>query len=152
MIESQGRPVVQYGAYEYSDYTQAALEGQLSLAITGQTSTAQYHQRVLGMRRAYQAVGAGSDKEQRKRWPLLSFYPVRLPDEAFEMAQQEAGVRLKGEVHYYRLFKYGETSIPAHDFKLRHVEIEQDIELYMGEDAVLIRQDGAAWQQRDESL
>lgn len=74
LIELEGRTLVQYQAYEYGDYTQAALDGRISLAATGQTSTKQYHQRVLGMRRAYQAVGAGSDTEQRKRWPLLSFF------------------------------------------------------------------------------
>lgn len=152
LIEWQGRTHVQYRAYEYSDYTQAALDGQLSLAITGQTSTEQYHQRVLGMQRAYQAVGAGSDKEQRKRWPLLSFLLVQLPDEALQVAQQEAGLQLQGEVHYYRLYKHGAITTPPHDFTLRHVEIEQDIELYMSQDAVLIRQDGAAWRPHDESF
>lgn len=145
LIESQGRMLVQYRAYEYSDYTQAALDGQLSLAITGQTSTAQYHQRVLGMRRAYEAVGVGSDKEQRKRWPLLVFFQVQLPDQAFEVAQQEAGLQLSGEVHFYTLYKHGAIITPTHDFKLRHVQIEQVIDLYMSHDAVLIRLDGAAW-------
>ncbi len=152
LIESQGSTVVQYRAYEYSDYTQAALEGQLSLAITGQTSTAQYHQRVLGMRHAYEAVGAGSDKEQRKRWPLLSFFQVQLPNEAFEVAQQEAGLRLSGEVHFYTLYKHGAIITPTHDFKLRHVQIEQVIDLYMSHDAVLIRQDGAAWRPLEGTL
>ncbi|MGR3887737.1 hypothetical protein [Pseudomonas sp. 1152_12] len=152
LIESQGRTLVQYQAYEYSDYTQAALAGQLSLAVTGQTSTEQYHQRVLGMRRAYQAVGAGSDKEQRKRWPLLSFSWVQLPDKAFEAAQRQAGLRLEGEVQYYRLYKHGAITTPTYDFKLRHVEIEQEIELYMSRDAMLIRQDAGAWRPFDVTL
>lgn len=152
LIELEGRTLVQYQAYEYGDYTQAALDGRISLAATGQTSTRQYHQRVLGMRRAYQAVGAGSDSEQRKRWPLLSFFQVQLPDEAFDVAQQEAGLRLEGEVAYYRLYKHGAISTPAHDFKLRHVEIEQEIELYMSQDALLIRRDGEPWRHLDESL
>ena len=152
VIEVDGRMQVQYQAYEYSDYTQAALAGQLSLSITGHTSTEQYHQRVLGMRRAYQAVGAGADKEQRKRWPLLSFSLVQLPDEAFEAAQQEANVRLEGDVQFYRLYKHGTISIPAGNFKLRHVEIEQQVELYMSPNAALIRQNGAPWRLHDESL
>nr|WP_256344061.1 hypothetical protein [Pseudomonas costantinii] len=152
VIEVQGHMRVQYHAYEYSDYTQAALTGRLSLAVTGQTSTEQYHQRVLGMRRAYQVVGAGSDNEQRKRWPLLSFSLVQLPDDTFEAAQQEAGFRLEGEVYYYRLYKHGAITTPAHNFKLRQVEIEQEVELYMSQDALLIRQNGTAWRQYDESL
>ena len=152
LIDVQGEPRVQYNAYEYSDYTQAALAGQLSLAVTGQTSTEDYHQRVLGMRRAYQAVGAGSDNEQRKRWPLLSFRRVHIPDDAFEAAQHEAGLRLEGTVHYYRLYKHGAITTPADDFKLRHVALEQQVELYMSEDALLIRHDGALWRRCDESF
>ncbi|WP_248750519.1 hypothetical protein [Pseudomonas sp. MWU15-20650] len=152
VIELAGRRQVQYQAYEYSDYTQAALDGRLSLAVTGHTSTEQYHQRVLGMQRAYRAVGAGSDKEQRKRWPLLSFFRVQVPDEAFEVAQHEAGFQLAGEAHYYRLFKHGEITTPSYNFKLRHVEIEQEVELYISQDAVLIRQNGASWRPFDESL
>lgn len=150
LIEVAGRMVVQYQAYEYSDYTQAALASELSLAVTGHTSTEQYHQRVLGMRRAYQAVGAGSDKEQRKLWPLLSFSLVQTPDEAFEAAQQEANYRLEGEVQYYWLYKHGAITLPPDNFKLRHVEVTQQVQLYIGQDALLIRQDAGPWRKVDE--
>lgn len=152
LIDVEGRSVVRYEAYEYSDYTRAALAGQLSLAMTGQTSTEQYHQRVLGMRRAYQAVGAGSDKEQRKLWPLLSFYQVEIPDDAFEAAQQQANYRLEGDVQYYGLYKRGAITTPTDNFKLRHVEIEQQVQLYMSQDALLIREDDGPWRKVDERL
>lgn len=152
MIEVEGDTRVQYQAYEYSDYTQAALAGQLSLAMTGHTSTEQYHQRVLGMQRAYQAVGAGSDKEQRRLWPLLSFSLVQKPDEAFEVAQQQANFRLEGDVQYYWLYKRGAITTPTDNFKLRHVEVTQYVQLYMSRDALLIRQDDGPWRQADESV
>ena len=152
LVELEGRTLVQYQAYAYSDYTQAALTGQLSLAMTGHTSTEQYHQRVLGMRRAYQAVGAGSDKQQRRLWPLLSFYRVQTPDEAFEAAQHESNVRLEGDVHYYWLYKHGAITTPADNFKLRHVAITQHVQLYMSHDALLIREDDGPWRQANESL
>lgn len=148
LIEQHGRTLVQYQAYDYSDYTQAALAGRLSLAATGQIGTAQYHRRVLWMRRAYQAVGAGSE---RKRWPLLSYSAVVLPDAAFEAAQEEAGLRLEGEVQHYWLYKHGDISTPPNDFKLRHVEMTQQVQLYMNQDALLIRQDGGRWHTVDES-
>lgn len=152
LIEVEGDTRVQYQAYEYSDYTQAALAGQLSLAMTGHTSTEQYHQRVLGMQRAYQAVGAGSDKEQRRLWPLLSFSLVQKPDEAFEVAQQQANFRLEGDVQYYWLYKRGAITTPTDNFKLRHVEVTQYVQLYMSRDALLIRQDDGPWRQADESV
>ncbi|WP_237142471.1 hypothetical protein [Pseudomonas azotoformans] len=77
---------------------------------------------------------------------------MQLPDEGFEAAQQEADFRLEGDVQFYRLFKHGTISTPADNFKLRHVEIEQQVELYMSPDAVLIRLNGAPWQRHDESL
>ena len=150
LIEIEGRAVVQYQAYEYSDYTQAALAGQLSLALTGQTSTEQYHDRVLGMRRAYRAVGAGSDKQQQILWPLLSFHQVQLPDDAFEVAQQEADYRLEGDVYYYWLYKCGAVTTPIDNFKLRHVEVVQQVRLYMSREALLVRHDDAPWRKADE--
>ncbi|PRA23237.1 hypothetical protein [Pseudomonas poae] len=150
LVEVQGRTQVQYQAYEYSDYTQAALAGQLSLAVTGQTSTEQYHQRVLGMWRAYRAVGAGSDKELRKLWPLLSFSLVQRPDAAFEAAQQEADVQLEGDVQHYWLYKRGSITTPTDNFKLRHVEMLQQVHLYVSADALLMRQDGGIWRRVDE--
>ncbi|QLG92090.1 hypothetical protein HZF02_08980 [Pseudomonas yamanorum] len=152
LIEVEGRPIVQYHAYEYSDYTRAALAGQLSLCQTGHTSTEQYHQRVLGMHRAYQAVGAGADKELQKSWPLLSFSRVQLPDEALEAAQKEAGYWLGSQVQHYNLYKRGTITTPATNFKLRHVEIEQQVQLYIDQDAILISRDGSPWQHLHESL
>lgn len=150
LVEVQGRTQVQYQAYDYSDYTQAALAGQLSLAVTGLTSTEQYHHRVLGMWRAYRVVGAGSDKEQRKLWPLLSFSLVELPDAAFEAAQQEADAQLLGDVQYFWLYKRGAITTPEQNFKLRHVQILQQVQLYISEDAMLMRQDGGLWRRVDE--
>lgn len=152
LIEVEGRMLIQYQAYEYSDYTQAALDGQLSLAVTGRTSTEQYHERVLGMRRAYQAVGAGSDKAQRILWPLLSFYLVQTPDEAFDAAQKEANYPLQGDVHYYWLYKRGAITTATDNFKLRHVEVTQYVQLYMSRDALLVRRDGGRWHKADEPL
>lgn len=119
-----GRQVVEYRAYEYSDYTTAALAGQLSLAVTGQITTGHYHQRVLAMQRAYAAVGAGADKVLRKLWPLLSFVLVQLPDANLDAAQQQAGHALEGEVMYFFFYRHGAIGAATDDFKRRHVEID----------------------------
>lgn len=149
LVAVDGRQVVQYQAYEYSDYTSAALDGRLSSAVTGQITTRHYHQRVLAMQRAYQAVGA-TDKPAQRRWPVLSFSLVQRPDDNLEAAQQQAGHTLEGEVMYFFLYRHGAISTPADDFKRRHVEIEARVRLYVGQSALLIQQDDAPWRLRVE--
>jgi hypothetical protein len=102
LVEVQGQQRVRYRAYEYTDYTQAALAGELSLQDTGQTTTAHYHQRVKAMYRAYNAVGAGVDKEKRRQWPVFSFTLVQRPDADLNTAEQESGVILQGEIQHWR--------------------------------------------------
>lgn len=152
LVDYDGRQVVQYQSYEYSDYTGAALAGQLSSAITGQISTQQYHHRVLAMRRAYHAVGAGTDKALRTLWPVLSFSLVQSPDEGLQAAQQQAGHILEGEVMYFFLYKHGAIITPSDNFKRRYVEIEARVQLYVSQTALLIKQDETLWRLLDESF
>lgn len=134
------------------DYTQAALVGKLSLQDTGQTTTAHYHQRVMAMYRAYNAVGAGVDKEKRQQWPVLSFTLVRSPDADLDIAQQESGVVLQGEVQHFHLYKHGEVTTPGDEFKYRHVDIQQQARLYVSADTLLIKWDQEPWRVELESL
>lgn len=151
LVDWNGDQVVQYQAYEYSDYTRAALNGQLSSAITGQINTEQYHSRVMAMYRVYKAVGA-ADKPEQKRWSVLSFFYVSLPDENLETAQQQAGHVLEGDVMFFFLYQHGTISTPAEDFKRRYVAIETRVQLYVSPNALLIKQDDTTWRLLDESL
>lgn len=151
LVDWEGDQVVQYQAYEYSDYTSAALNGHLSSAITGHITTQQYHARVMAMYRVYNAVGA-ANKPKRKSWAVLSFSNVLLPDENLETAQQQAGHMLEGDVMYFFLYKHGTVSTPADDFKRRYVAIEARVQLYVSDSALLIKQDDTAWRLLDESL
>lgn len=151
LVELEGRQVVQYQAYEYSDYTSAALKGQLSLAVTGHINTEQYHQRVLAMHRAYKAVGA-TEKAEKRLWSVLSFSIVQQPDEQLDAAEQEAGHSLEGEVMYLFLYKHGVISTPADDFKRRHVEIDTRVQMYVSQSALIAKEDDTPWHLRDESI
>lgn len=151
LAEFEGRQVVQYQAYEYSDYTSAALNQQLSLAVTGHTTTQQYHQRVLAMHRAYQALGA-TEKAEKSQWSVLSFLIVQQPDEQLEDAEQEAGHRLEGEVMYMFLYKHGSISTPADDFKRRYVDIDARVQMYVSQSALLVKEDDSLWHLHDESI
>ena len=158
LVEVQGQQQVRYRAYEYTDYTQAALAGELSLQGTGQTTTAHYHQRVMAMYRAYNAVGAGVDKEKRRQWPVLSFTLVQRPDADLNTAEQESGVILQGEIQHFHLYKHGEVTtpdtpgIPGYEFKYRHVEIQQQARLFVSADALLIKWNQDPWRVELEPL
>ena len=151
LVEREGRQVVQYQAYEYSDYTSAALKGQLSLAVTGHINTQHYHQRVLAMHRAYKAVGA-TQKAEKGQWPVLSFLIVQQPDERLDAAEQEAGHSLEGEVMYLFLYKHGAINTPEDDFKRRYVDIEARVQMYVSQSALLVKEDDMPWHLHVESI
>ncbi|MCU1729463.1 hypothetical protein NTD86_21035 [Pseudomonas sp. 7P_10.2_Bac1] len=151
LVDLEGRQVVQYQAYEYSDYTLAALDGKLSLAVTGHITTEQYHERVLAMHRAYRAVGA-VEKPGKRLWSVLSFTFVQQPDEALDAAQLEAGHSLEGQVMYLCLYQHGAIRTPAGEFKRRHVDIESRVHMYVSQGALLVKQDDTPWCLQDESL
>lgn len=147
LITVDGRQVVEYTAYEYSDYTNNALAGKLSLQGTGQTSREDYQQRILAMQVAYFAVGATS-RTDKGEWAVLSFQPVVRPDTALEQAEREAGEKLSGDtLFFFSLYRYGAISTPV-DYTRRHVEIEQMVELFIGDSRLLINTNGAGWQAR----
>ena len=141
-----GEAVVEYRAYAYSDYTNNALAGRLSLPVTAQTSREEYQQRILAMHRAYIAVGA-TTREQRGEWAVLSFTKVVQPDSGLFLAEFETWAWLEGEVDFFTLYRHGAVSTPA-DFTLRHVAILERAELYIGADRLLINRGGNGWRSR----
>lgn len=147
LIFVDGRQVVEYTAYEYSDYTNNALAGQLSLQGTGKTSSEAYQQRILAMQLAYFIVGA-RDRADKGQWAVLSFQQVVRPDAALEQAESEGGEKLPGDkFFFFSLYRYGAISTPA-DFTRRHVEVVQKVDMFIGDSNLLINTDGAGWQVR----
>ncbi|WKV85670.1 hypothetical protein LJJ44_06790 [Pseudomonas sp. B24_DOA] len=104
------------------------------------------------MHRVYQVLGADDDNAQRNAWPLLSFLEVQQPDNELDTAQQEAGVVLEGWVQRFSMYKRGAVSTADDDFKLRHVEVERQVLLFVSADTILMKQDAGAWQIADETL
>lgn len=98
LVQHEGRTIIRYHAYDYTDYTRVALDGRFSLQLTGRITQREYQDRVLSMYRVYNVIGAGSDHAQRNSWPLLSFRLVQRPDPELDTAQQEAGLILDGWV------------------------------------------------------
>ncbi|WP_414912993.1 hypothetical protein [Pseudomonas sp. IT-P258] len=143
--QAEGR-FVQYHAYEYTDYTQVALDGGFSLQLTGNTTLQDYEDRVLSMNRVYNVLGVGSNKPERNKWPILSFTFVHRPDEELDTAEQEAGLQLSGWVHRYQLYERGLDSTRDIDFKLRNVEILHQATLLVSAEAILVKHDESSWQ------
>ncbi|QXI18768.1 hypothetical protein [Pseudomonas hamedanensis] len=146
LIVQEDRLIAQYRAYAYADYTQVALDGRFSLSMTGKTSQRAYEQRVLSMYRVYRALGADNDKTLRNAWPLLSLRDVQRPDSELDTAQQEAGLILEGWVLRFFMYKRGAVQIAEEDFKLRNVEVEEQVILLVSADAILMKPDALPWQ------
>ncbi|MFJ4194022.1 hypothetical protein [Pseudomonas sp. NPDC089534] len=145
LIQDQGRTFVRYRAYEYSDYTQVALDNCFSLQQTGPVDQQAYQNRVLSMYRVYNALDAGQDDGARNRWPVLSFETLRRPDPELELAERQAGTALDGWVHRYRMYRRGGVSNPAGDFKRRDVEVLEQASVFVSAAAMLLKTDGAPW-------
>ncbi|TKJ71804.1 hypothetical protein PspCFBP13508_14210 [Pseudomonas sp. CFBP13508] len=152
LIVEDNRLFAQYHAYVHADYTQVALQGRFSLRLTGHTSQTAYERRVVSMYRVYRALGADRDNARRNAWPLLSFLEVQRPDNELDNAQQQAGVALEGWVQRFSMYKRGAVSIADDDFKLRHVEVERQVLLFVSTDLILMKQDAGPWQVAVETL
>jgi len=146
LVTLNGCQAVEYTAYEHSDYTNNALAGRLSLSVTGQISQQEYQQRVLAMQSAYIAIGA-INRALQGLWAVLSFTRVVRSDSALTLAESEAGVQLDGEVDSFVVYRHGAVSTPS-DFRLRHVEILEMVELFIGSDRLLMNQDRQGWHSR----
>lgn len=152
LIQDQGRTFVRYRAYEYSDYTQVALENRLSLQQTGAITQQEYQNRVLSMYRVYNVLGAGTDKPLRHAWPLLFFIHVQRPDPELDSAQQQVGIVLRGWVFRFLMYERGTESIPAEDFRWRDVQVTQQVRLFVSAETILVKHENAAWQLALEAL
>jgi hypothetical protein len=152
LIQDQRWTFVRYRAYEYSDYTQVALENRFSLQQTGAITQQEYENRVLSMYRIYNVLGAGTDKTLRNAWPLLSFIQVQPPDPELESAQQQVGVVLRGWVFRFLMYERGVESIPAKDFRWRDVQVKQQVRLFVSAETILVKYENATWQLALEAL
>jgi hypothetical protein len=150
LVVQDDRLLVQYHAYAHADYTQVALDGRFSLGMTGRTGQTAYQHRVLSMHRVYAVLGAASDKSLRNAWPLLSFTDVVRPDAELDIAQEQSGRVLEGDVQRFLLFKRGAVQIAESDFRLRHVEVEELLILLLSAKAILIKRETLPWQVANE--
>ncbi|MFJ2537030.1 hypothetical protein [Pseudomonas sp. NPDC087614] len=97
-------------------------------------------------------LGAANDKPLRNRWPVLSFLEVKQPNGEVDAAQQQTGITLHGWIHRYLMFERGAIWTPEGDFKLRNVEVKQQVTFLVSAEAILIKREDTPWQIAVEML
>ncbi|MNQ73857.1 hypothetical protein D3C85_886020 [compost metagenome] len=77
---------------------------------------------------------------------------MQRPDAELDTAEREAGLTLNGWIHRYHVYKRGSSWTPETDFKLRYVDIERQVNLLVGERAMLVKYGERPWQIALEAL
>ncbi|NUT76740.1 hypothetical protein HNO86_16975 [Pseudomonas sp. C1C7] len=144
--QPDGKQVVEYTHYEFTDFTKSALAGQLSLQRIAQTSDTDYQGRILSMHNAFKSLGA-TTRQEKNAWSVLSFRKVERPDALLEQAESATGAVLQAPIHGYRIYKNDipATTTPPHDFTKRHAIVVEMVELFLDPTTVLIKREGSCW-------
>ena len=140
----EGGAQVEYVAFDYADYVQAALDGKFTLALTSRVSTEDFRRRVLRMARVYRAVGS-LELDSRGQWAVLSFREISAGDSGLLLAQQSTGATLTGLVHRFQIYRHaGQVRMGAKTI----VDIgPEGITTVYADDLRLLRKSAAAgWQ------
>ncbi|EIK73670.1 hypothetical protein PseBG33_5151 [Pseudomonas synxantha BG33R] len=107
---TNGMPHRAYQAYLYADYTENALEGKFSLALTGKVDSQEYRRRIDAFRRVKLSLG-----DSAAEWFIDSFniatpedFKVSMQNTDLAATPQEVGYQLK-------MFRYEPVESPMHD-------------------------------------
>ncbi|MFY0732253.1 hypothetical protein [Pseudomonas sp. NFX15] len=143
---ANGKQVVEYINYEFTDYTKNALAGLLSVYPLAQTTAEDYQARILSMHHAFKALGA-IERDEKSAWSVLSFMTITRPNAELEQAESETGTSLHVPVHFYRIYKNNRatTTTPPDDFTKRHAEIVEMVDLFASPAWLLIKREQDAW-------
>jgi hypothetical protein len=76
---------------------------------------------------------------------VLSFTPVDGVDWALPRADLKAWSVLQEQIFFFRIYRYGAISTPA-DYTKRHMEILDLVELFIGDESLLIKRNDQPWQ------
>ncbi|NSX07144.1 hypothetical protein HTX81_00955 [Pseudomonas lini] len=148
LIEAgDGKRVVEYTNYAFTDYTKNALAGLLSVHRPAQTTAEDYQARILSMHNAFKSLGAVT-RAEKAQWSVLSFMKITRPNVELEQAESETGTCLQASVHFYRIYKNDRatTTTPADDFTKRHAEILEMVDLFVSPTLLLIKREQGSWQ------
>jgi hypothetical protein len=137
---------VEFSAFAYGDWVEAALENRFSFARIAGLSTADYEARTLIMARVYEVLGAKSTKA-KAAWCLLSF--AAATDYAQELqAAEVASGRTLAAAHAYRFVMFQHRGARTHPQRFDKILVRFDslVTLFADPRRVLLGNGGGRWQ------
>lgn len=98
---------IAYHSYHYGDYTESALEGKFSLALTGKIDTLEYQRRIDAFRRVKLALGSLHEK-----WFIRSFKTITSDDLRELDSPLNSNVTLDTTAYRFELYRYEPSASP----------------------------------------
>lgn len=131
---ADGQTYKAYQTYLYGDYTENALEGKFSLALTGKVDSQEYQRRIDALLRVNQSLG-----EQFVDWYIGSFTVATSSDWADVITNENVEVTLSEPAYRFELFRY--KPAPSPTFNRSHVNVVETC-IYLVGRGVMLRKPG----------
>jgi hypothetical protein len=159
IINTQGRPQIEYLNFDYVDYVKNMLQNKFTLKDTGHVDIGKYKSRILALATAYNVIRQPlhiPPITKKYQWPVISFKEIPATDPELKQAQTQAdptGQRILKEIIYrIEICNIGNAhSDPSGDFKKAIVDIKKRITVFVGSDShlaggtVLFRNEDGDW-------
>lgn len=136
---NNGQPHIAFTSSLYGDYTQSALDGKFSLALTGKVDSQEYQQRVDALRRVRLLIG-----ESPNEWRIASFRVATDDD----MKTVESGHDLQAPLPQdaYRFEMVRCEPAARQEFDKVHVTVIDTYTFLVWPQFILRRQEARPWQ------
>ena len=139
-----GVKVIEFNKFEYVDYTEKALNNEISIAVTSKVEFPEYAKRVLAMNRVFQALDKEGVLISKTRWGLLSFKTVETNDQDL-ISAQESGINFNSAPFKFVIFrKSGNEFDHPKNFKKSLIKYDLKHTLLYGGKVIHLK-DGQNW-------
>lgn len=146
---------VEHTQLSHADYILNALEGKITLALTGRVDLAEYKRRVLSMGRIYEAFFRQQiiavptrTRDDRRNWGMIS-YRESIAGDAQELTGAQAaataafGEPLAGPLTRVHLYQPGTSTVVNR--RMIHFRIQREIVVYVSNLRLCLRVDNGQW-------
>lgn len=142
--EIPGKNMVEYNAFDYTDYVDLAKKNKFTLALTSRVDVVEYTERIFTMAYVYRALGIQAN--EKGDWSVLSFRKIESVDEELQTAQDDTGFTLSGTIYRFVIYRHGNISRGSNnDFKKSLVEIREKATLFTNGIYVLLKREDDKW-------
>lgn len=133
------QPHIAYTSSLFGDYTQNALDGKFSLALTGTVGNPEYQQRVDALSRVRLSIG-----ERYREWRITSFR--RATNEDLDTAESSAELQVFHHNNAYRFELVRSESAPSANFDTVHVTVIDTLTFLVWPEHIWQRRAALPWQ------